>query len=377
MEHSSTTPATESEALQRTAFYDIHAGLGAKIVPFAGYEMPVLYKGIVAEHNAVRERVGLFDVSHMGEVLVKGPGALDFIQSITVNDASVLVDGQAQYSAMCRPNGGIVDDLLVYRIAENDYMLVINASTTPKDLAWMQENMIDGVDLKNVSDEFSLLAVQGPRSLETMQKLTDSDLSAVEYYHFVKGKVAGVDAIISRTGYTGEIGFELYFPSDRETGERVWNAIMEAGAEFGIEPAGLGARDTLRLEMGYCLYGNDIDETTNPIEAGLGWITKLNKESFNAKDVLQQEKEAKPKRKLVGFEMQERAIPRQHYRIFAEGRDVGEVTSGTSSPTLGKGIGMGYVESAYSKPGTAISIMIRDKEVPAVVARPPFVKKQG
>ena len=376
MEHSS-TDTTQPETLQRTAFYDVHAALGAKIVPFAGYEMPVLYKGIVAEHTAVREKVGVFDVSHMGEVLVKGPGALDFIQSITVNDASTLVDGQAQYSAMCRQEGGIVDDLLVYRIGEGDYMLVINASTTPKDLAWMQENMIEGVELKNVSDEFSLLAVQGPRSVETMQKLTDTDLSGLEYYHFTKGKVAGVDAIISRTGYTGETGFEIYFSSDKEAGEKVWNAIMEAGAEFGIEPAGLGARDTLRLEMGYCLYGNDIDETTNPIEAGLGWITKLNKESFNAKDVLQKVKEEKPARKLVAFEMQERAIPRQHYRIFADGKDVGEVTSGTSSPTLGKGIGMGYVESAYSKPGTEISIRIREKDVPAVVARAPFVKKQG
>ncbi|MEO5928416.1 MAG: glycine cleavage system aminomethyltransferase GcvT [Candidatus Kapaibacterium sp.] len=365
----------EPAQLQRTALYDVHVALGAKIVPFAGFEMPVLYKGIIAEHTAVRERVGIFDVSHMGEVTVKGPRALDFIQKITINDASVLTDGGAQYSAMCLPNGGIIDDLLVYRRAENDYLLVINASNIGKDFAWMEENAIDGAELRNVSDDYSLLAVQGPKAIETLKKLTDTDLDAIEYYHFVDGKVAGIDAIISRTGYTGEVGFELYLSSEKEPSETVWNAVMEAGAEFGIEPTGLGARDTLRLEMAYCLYGNDIDETTNPIEAGLGWITKANKGEFNGKDAIVAVKEAKPPRKLVGFEMNERAVPRGHYKIAAEGREIGEVTSGTSSPTLGKGIGMGYVESAYSKPGTAISIIIRDKEVPATVVKPPFVKK--
>jgi aminomethyltransferase len=365
----------EVEQLKRTALYDTHKELGAKIVPFAGFEMPVQYKGIVAEHTAVRERVGMFDVSHMGEVTVQGPKALEFVQSITVNDASALADGQAQYSAMCYSDGGVVDDLLVYRRGENDYLLVINASNIDKDFAWMQENAIDGAELNNVSDNYTLLAVQGPKSIETLQKLTDTDLSGIEYYHFAEGKIAGQDAILSRTGYTGEPGFELYVSSDKAVSEKVWNAVMEAGAEFGIEPIGLGARDTLRLEMGYCLYGNDIDQTTNTIEAGLGWITKPAKGEFNGKEVIERVKAEKPSRKLVGFEMNERAIPRQHYKITADGKEIGEVTSGTQSPTLGKGIGMGYVESAWSKPGTAINIVIRDKEVPATVAKPPFVKK--
>jgi aminomethyltransferase len=371
-DHSTPTETTE---LQRTALYDIHVALGAKIVPFAGFEMPVLYKGIVAEHTAVRERLGIFDVSHMGEVTVKGPAALDFIQKITVNDASTLADGQAQYSAMCYENGGIVDDLLVYRRGEGNYLLVINASNIAKDFAWMQENAIEGAELENVSDNYTLIAVQGPKAIETLQKLTDTDLSAIEYYHFAEGSIAGVEAILSRTGYTGEVGFELYIPSDRESGEKVWNAVMEAGAEFGIEPAGLGARDTLRLEMGYCLYGNDIDQTTNPIEAGLGWITKLGKGSFNGSEVIARVKEEKPHRRLVAFEMNERAIPRQHYAIAVDGTTVGEVTSGTSSPTLGKGIGLGYVASEHAKVGTPISIMIREKAVPATIVKLPFLKK--
>jgi aminomethyltransferase len=276
---------------------------------------------------------------------------------------------------MCLPNGGIVDDCYVYRRSASEILVIVNASNIDKDFAWMQENAFDGVELNNVSDDYSLLAVQGPRAIETMQKLTDTDLNAIEYYHFVEGTVAGEKAIISRTGYTGEVGFEIYLSSDRATSEKVWNAIMEAGGEFGIEPAGLGARDTLRLEMGYCLYGNDIDETTNTIEAGLGWITKPAKGEFNGKEVIERVKAEKPSRKLVGFEMNERAIPRQHYRLSVEGRDIGEVTSGTSSPTLGRGIGMGYVESAYAKPGTAINVVIRDKEVPATVVKIPFVKK--
>jgi aminomethyltransferase len=366
---------TETTELQRTALYDIHVALGAKIVPFAGFEMPVLYKGIVAEHTAVRERLGIFDVSHMGEVTVKGPAALDFIQKITVNDASTLADGQAQYSAMCYENGGIVDDLLVYRRGEGNYLLVINASNIAKDFAWMRENAIEGAELENVSDNYTLIAVQGPKAIETLRKLTDTDLSAIEYYHFAEGSIAGVEGILSRTGYTGEVGFELYIPSDKESSEKVWNAVMEAGSEFGIEPAGLGARDTLRLEMGYCLYGNDIDQTTNPIEAGLGWITKLGKGSFNGSEVIARVKEEKPHRKLVAFEMNERAIPRQHYAIAVDGATVGEVTSGTSSPTLGKGIGLGYVASEHAKVGTPISIMIREKAVPATIVKLPFLKK--
>ncbi len=367
--------SAEPTTLKKTAFYDIHVALGGKIVPFAGFEMPVSYKGIVAEHTAVRERVGLFDVSHMGEVTVTGPSALDYVQKISVNDASALAIGQAQYSAMCRAGGGIVDDMLVYRRGDNDYLIVINASNIDKDYAWMVENTIDGAELRNVSDDYSLLAVQGPRALETVQKLTDVDLASIEYYHFREGSVAGVPAIVSRTGYTGEMGFELYFASEIPLAEKVWGAIMEAGAEFGIEPTGLGARDTLRLEMGYCLYGNDIDETTNTIEAGLGWITKLAKGPFNGSDVLARVKEEKPTRKLIGFEMNERAIPRQHYDIVADGRKIGEVTSGTSSPTLGKGIGMGYVESAYAKSGTEIAVVVRDKPVSATVVKMPFVKK--
>jgi aminomethyltransferase len=375
MAENMTAPTAEVDNLKRTALYDTHKSLGAKIVPFAGFEMPVQYRGIVAEHTAVRERVGMFDVSHMGEVTVTGPNALDFVQKITVNDASTLAVGQAQYSAMCYTDGGIVDDLLVYRRGDNDFLLVINASNIDKDFAWMQENAIDGATLDNVSDDYTLLAVQGPKSIETLQKLTDTNLSEIEYYHFVEGTIAGEKAILSRTGYTGEVGFELYISSDQSTSTNVWNAIMEAGSEFGIEPIGLGARDTLRLEMGYCLYGNDIDNTTNTIEAGLGWITKPAKGEFNAKDVVERVKGEKPSRKLVAFEMNERAIPRQHYAITVEGKTIGEVTSGTQSPTLGKGIGMGYVESAYSKPGTAINVMIRDKEIPATVVKAPFVKK--
>lgn len=366
---------TATEQLQRTALYNVHVALGAKMVPFAGFEMPVYYKGIVAEHTAVRERVGIFDVSHMGEVTVKGPRALDFVQKITVNDASTLADGQAQYSAMCLESGGIIDDLLVYRKGENDYLLVINASNIAKDFAWMEQNAFDGVELENVSDAYTLLAVQGPRSVDTLRKLTSVDLEAIPYYHFVEGELAGVPMIISRTGYTGELGFELYMPSDPGTSEQVWKSVMEAGAEFGIEPTGLGARDTLRLEMGYCLYGNDIDESTNPIEAGLGWITKVNKGEFNGRDVIVKVKEEKPKRKLVAFEMNERAIPRQHYPIVVNGAAVGEVMSGTSSPTLGKGIGMGYVPTEHAAVGTVIEISIRDKGVPATIVKLPFVKK--
>ncbi len=369
------TFAPDTTQTKQTALYDVHKNLGAKIVEFAGYDMPVSYKGIVSEHTAVRERVGIFDVSHMGEVTVTGPNALDFVQKITVNDASKLADGQAQYSAMCYANGGVVDDLLVYKRGDGNFLLVINASNIEKDYNWMQENAIDGAELKNVSDEYTLLAVQGPKAIETLQKLTDVDLSSIEFYHFVEGELAGEQMIISRTGYTGEVGYELYFTSDKAIGERVWNAIMEAGKEFDIEPAGLGARDTLRLEMGYCLYGNDITNETNTIEAGLGWITKLDKGEFNGKDELAAVKEQKPERKLVGFVMSERGIPRQHYKITVDGEVIGEVTSGTSSPTLGKGVGMGYVQRGFSKAGTDIHIVIRDKEIPAVVTRPPFITK--
>ncbi len=362
-------------SLQRTAFFDIHNRLGAKIVEFGGYEMPVQYTSIIEEHRRVRESVGVFDVSHMGEVEVWGRDALDFVQKITINDASKLSDGRVQYSAMCYENGGIVDDLLVYHMGDH-YMLVINAANIPKDLEWMQKHVAGDVKLKNRSDDISLLAVQGPASLATLQKLTQAPLSSIQYYCFVRHKLAGVDMIISRTGYTGEIGFELYFPSDVQTGEKLWNAVMEAGKEFNIGPVGLGARDTLRLEMGFCLYGHDIDETTNPFEAGLGWITKLDKGDFIGGAAIKTAKQQGLKRKLVGFTLNDKAFPRQGYSIHSNGSAVGTVTSGTFSPILDRGIGMGYVGIDKAKTGTPINIIIRNREIPAVVAPIPFITKK-
>jgi aminomethyltransferase len=361
-------------SLKRTAFYDIHVALGAKIVPFAGFEMPVHYTSIIEEHKRVREGVGVFDVSHMGEIEVFGKDALAFVQKITVNDAAKLTDGRVQYSAMCYDDGGIVDDLLVYHMGDH-FMLVVNAANIDKDFAWMQRNCFGDVLLKNRSDEISLLAVQGPKSLATLQKLTSVDLSSIPYYHFRKGTLAGVEMIISRTGYTGELGFELYFRSDLPTGKKVWDAVMAAGKEFAIGPVGLGARDTLRLEMGFCLYGNDIDQTTNPLEAGLGWITKLDKSDFNGKSVLLKAKAEGLRRKLVGFTLAEKAFPRHGYTIHANGEKIGEVTSGTHSPILDKGIGMGYVRTAEAKPGTTIAVNIRGKNIPATVTALPFIKK--
>jgi aminomethyltransferase len=360
--------------LKKTAFYDIHRSLGAKIVEFAGYEMPVQYEGVLHEHKRVREAVGVFDVSHMGEVEVSGKDALAFVQRITVNDAGTLGVGRVQYSAMCYPDGGIVDDLLVYNLGDR-FMLVINAANIEKDIEWMRQNVAGDVRLVNTSDGTSLLAVQGPRSLATLQKLTSFDLGTVPYYHYVRGRVAGVDMIISRTGYTGELGFEIYFPSDVPTGERVWAAVMDAGKEFGIGPAGLGARDTLRLEMGFCLYGHDIDKTTHPLEAGLGWITKLDKGEFNGRAALVKAKAEGMKRRLVGFTLADKAFPRQGYPIVENGKALGTVTSGTFSPTMEKGIGMGYVSVEASKPGTPLAIAIRDKVVRASVVTIPFIKK--
>ena len=368
----------ETESTTRgTALKSVHENLGAKMIPFAGFEMPVYYKGINVEHKAVRDAVGIFDVSHMGEVIVSGPKALDFVQKITLNDASTLERGDAQYSAMCYADGGIVDDLLVYRLGPESFLLVINASNIEKDVAWMEENLIEGATLQNVSDDYTLLAVQGPKSIATLRKLTDVDLEKISFYSFVEGSLAGVPMIISRTGYTGELGFELYMPSDPETSIAVWNAIIEAGEEFGIEPTGLGARDTLRMEMGYALYGNDITAETNPIEAGLGWITKLEKGEFNGKEKIAQVKEEKPSRRLISFRLLERGIPRQGYEIRVDGEPVGVVTSGTMSPSLGEGIGMGYVERAHAKKGTEIAIVIRDREIPAVIERAPLYKKEG
>jgi aminomethyltransferase len=360
--------------LKRTAFFDIHNRLGGKIVEFAGFEMPVQYDGIIAEHNRVRQAVGVFDVSHMGEIEVWGRDALAFVQTVTINDAAKLTEGRVQYSAMCYDDGGIVDDLLVYNMGDH-YMLVVNGSNIAKDFEWMLRHVSGDVKLKNHSDEISLLAVQGPKSLATLQKLTQADISAIQYYHFIRHKLAGVDMVISRTGYTGELGFELYFPADIELAEKVWNALIEAGKEFSIGPVGLGARDTLRLEMGFCLYGHDIDQTTNPLEAGLGWITRPDKGEFIGRDVIKKVKTGGLKRKLVGFTLSDKAFPRQGYAIHSNGTAIGAVTSGTFSPTLDRAIGMGYVDIGHAPSGNAIDILIRGRELPATVVSLPFLKK--
>lgn len=360
--------------MKKTKLNRVHKELGAKMVDFAGFEMPVQYSSIIAEHKAVRNSVGVFDVSHMGEVFISGENALKFVQYITVNDASKLFPGRVQYSAMCYPDSGIVDDLLVYNLDENQYMLVVNAANIDKDYQWMLDNNKFGVDIKNLSDEFSLLAVQGPDSKKVVQKLMDSNLD-LEYYHFKKAKVDGIEMIVSRTGYTGELGYELYFTGDESLAEKLWNDIFEAGKEFDIKPAGLAARDSLRLEMGYCLYGNDIDKTTNPLEAGLGWITKLNKEEFIGKEAIQKVKDEGLKRRLVAMISDERAFPRHGYDITADGKKIGTITSGTVSPVLDKPIALGYVDAQYKSIGTKVNFLIRGKEIPAEVIKLPFVQK--
>ncbi|MBF9252324.1 glycine cleavage system aminomethyltransferase GcvT [Pontibacter sp. 172403-2] len=360
--------------LKKIALNDVHEALGAKMVPFAGYNMPVRYSSDIEEHNAVRNAVGIFDVSHMGEFMVRGPQALDLIQRVTSNDAAKLADNKVQYSCLPNEEGGIVDDLLVYRLSAEEYMLVVNASNIDKDWNWISKYNTAGAELENISDELSLFAVQGPKAAEILQPLTSIDLASMAYYTFAKGPFAGVaDVIVSATGYTGAGGFEIYVKN--EDAGKVFNAIMEAGKAAGIKPIGLGARDTLRLEMGFCLYGNDINDDTSPLEAGLGWITKFDKDFTNA-GKLKAQKEAGVNRKLIGFEMVDRAIPRAHYEIVdAEGAKIGEVTSGTQSPTLGKGIGLGYVTTAYSKPGSEIFVRVRNKDMKARVVKLPFVKK--
>jgi aminomethyltransferase len=359
--------------MKNTALTQKHIELGAKMVPFAGYNMPVQYKGINIEHECVRKSVGVFDVSHMGEFILKGENALDLIQRVTSNDASKLVDGKVQYSCLPNEEGGIVDDLLVYRMDEASYMLVVNASNIEKDWNWIQKYNTKSVEMHNISDKTSLLAVQGPKAKDALQKLTAIDLSSMEYYSFQKGRFADIDnVLISATGYTGAGGFEIYF--ENQHADKIWNAIFEAGAEFNIQPIGLGARDTLRLEMGFCLYGNDINDHTSPIEAGLGWITKFTKDFTNSKN-LQIQKEQGVSRKLVGFEMLDRGIPRHDYKIVDEqGQEIGIVTSGTQSPSLQKPIGMGYVATQYSKEGSEIYILIRDQKVKAKVIKYPFYK---
>ena len=360
--------------MKNTALTDVHIALGAKMVPFAGYNMPVQYEGVNAEHETVRNGVGVFDVSHMGEFLLKGPNALALIQKFASNDASVLFDGKAQYSCMPNGQGGIVDDLIIYRVNAEEYFIVVNASNIEKDWNWMSSHNDMGVEMHNLSDDYSLLAIQGPKAAEAMQALTDVDLKNMVYYTFTHGTFAGIENVmISATGYTGSGGFEIYVKNADV--KHVWDKVFEAGASFGIKPIGLAARDTLRLEMGFCLYGNDIDDTTSPLEAGLGWITKFTKD-FVDSDFLKNQKETGVTRKLVAFEMVDRGIPRHDYPILdASGAVIGKVTSGTMSPSMKLGIGLGYVTVDHSTLDSEIFIEIREKGVKAKVVKLPFYKK--
>ncbi|WP_418502347.1 glycine cleavage system aminomethyltransferase GcvT [Flagellimonas sp.] len=360
--------------MKNTALFETHKALGAKMVPFAGYNMPVSYEGVNIEHETVRKGVGVFDVSHMGEFLVEGPKALELIQKVTTNDASKLTIGKAQYSCLPNETGGIVDDLIVYRVKEETYLLVVNASNIEKDWEHISKYNKDiGADMRNLSDDYSLLAIQGPKAVEAMQSLTSVNLSEIGFYNFVVADFAGIDyVIISATGYTGSGGFEIYCKNSEV--KQVWDKVMEAGAGFGIKPIGLAARDTLRLEMGYCLYGNDIDDTTSPLEAGLGWITRFTKDFVNS-EALAKEKEEGPKRKLIAFQMEERGIPRNGYPILdKDGNEIGKVTSGTMSPSLSQGIGLGYVPTDHSQVGSPIHIKIRINKVPATIVKLPFYK---
>lgn len=359
--------------MKEIALNNVHLKLGAKMVPFAGYNMPLQYTGLTHEHLAVRSGVGVFDVSHMGEFIVKGSGALDLIQKISTNDAATLEIGKVQYSCMPNGKGGIVDDLLIYKVGDEAYMLVVNASNIQKDWDWIQKNNTFRAELQDISDRTTLLAIQGPKASEAMKELTDIDLEEMVYYTFEKGKFAGVDnVLVSATGYTGSGGFEIYF--NNEHAEKIWAAVMKAGKAFGIAPAGLGARDTLRLEKGFCLYGNDIDDTTSTIEAGLGWITKFTKDFVDSK-VLKKQKENGITRKLAAFKMIDRGIPRKEYEIKdADGNKIGVVTSGTSSPSLKLGIGMGYISKELSKVGMEVFIEIRGRQLKAEIVKLPFVK---
>ena len=361
--------------MKTTPFTEKHIALGAKMHEFAGYNMPIEYSGIIDEHLTVCRAVGVFDVSHMGEFWVKGPNALPFLQKVTSNDVSTLVPGKVQYTCFPNETGGIVDDLLVYQYEPEKYLLVVNAANMEKDWNWCVSHNTEGAELENASDRMAQLAVQGPLAIQTLQKLTPIDLSAIPYYHFTHGEFAGEpDVIISNTGYTGAGGFELYFYP--EAAQKIWDAVFEAGAEFGIKPAGLGARDTLRLEMGFCLYGNDLDDTTSPIEAGLGWITKfVEGKNFINRPQLEKQKKEGVTRKLVGFEMIDRGIPRHGYQLYTTvGELIGSVTSGTMSPMRKIGIGMGYVKPEYAKPGTEICVDMRGRKLKAQVVKPPFRK---
>jgi len=365
---------TTQNTLQRTALYDFHVQSKAQVVPFAGWEMPVRYTRDIEEHMCVRNKVGLFDVSHMGEFLIQGSQALALIQKVTSNDASKLSDGKAQYSCFPNGKGGIIDDCIVYRKAEDDYMIVVNAGNIQKDWDWIVSQNSMGAVLNNVSALYSLFSVSGPLAVQTMKPLTNIDVENLDYYTFDTGKFNGInDILIATTGYTGEKCFEILIPNAQAVD--CWNAILKAGTPHGIQPIGLGARDTLRLEMGYMLYGNDIDDTTSPLEAGLGWITKLNKGEFIDSEYLRKQKAEGLKRKLVGFEMTDRGIPRHDYLISSGGTAIGKVTSGSQSPSLNKGIGMGYVDIAYANEGTEIEIIVRDKPLKAKVVKPPFFKR--
>jgi glycine cleavage system T protein (aminomethyltransferase) len=368
--------------MKKTPFTEIHRKLGAKLVEFAGFEMPVQYSGIVNEHRKVRESVGVFDVSHMGEFFVHGKDAESFLQRNTLNDVTKLSPGKAQYTALVNDDGLLLDDLIVYKL-DRAYMIVANASNIDKDFKAFSSRLSGDVKLENASDATALLSVQGPNAAATLRNLADADLSAIQYYHFTEGKIAGIDAIISRTGYTGEAGFEIFFGAKAEDCEKMWDAIFDAGKEFGILPIGLGARDTLRLEMGYCLYGNDIDESTNPIEAGLGWITKVDKGDFTGRDAIVKAKEHIT-RKLVGFRMEESAIPRHGYGIYSAPSGetsgsvkIGVVTSGTFSPSLEVGIGMGYVDISHAAENKELLVDIRGKRARAHVVKLPFVAKKN
>ena len=360
--------------MKNTPFTNKHIELGAKMAEFAGYNMPISYTGINDEHATVRKNAGVFDVSHMGEFILKGPDALDLIQRVTSNDAAKLnAVGKAQYSCLPNAEGGIVDDLLVYAIEPNNvYMLVVNASNIEKDWNWISKHNTKNVEMHNISDKTGLLAVQGPKAVEYMQELTDMDITNLKYYTFVKGTFAGIDnVVVSATGYTGAGGVEIYFEDENGAGEKIWDEVFRVGGPKGMKPIGLGARDTLRLEMGFCLYGNDIDDTTSPIEAGLGWITKFTKD-FTSKETFEKQKAEGVTRKLVGFEMVDKGIPRHGYKIQSGGDEIGYVTSGTQSPSLSKAIGMGYVRKDLASVGNEINIMIRDKEIKAKIVKMPF-----
>lgn len=359
--------------MKNTALTHIHQALGAKLVPFAGYNMPVQYEGVNIEHETVRKALGVFDVSHMGEFLISGPKAIDLLQKVCSNDVSKLFDGKAQYSCLPNTQGGIVDDLIVYRLDAEKYLLVVNASNIQKDWQWISSHNDMGAEMKDLSENYSLLAIQGPLAAKAMQTLSSVDLENMKYYTFVVADFAGVEhVIISATGYTGSGGFEIYCKNTEV--EQVWNKVMEAGAQYGIKPIGLAARDTLRLEMGFCLYGNDINDNTSPIEAGLGWITKFTKDFINSEQ-LKKQKEHGPENKLVGFELDERGIPRHDYDIVdGNGKKIGRVTSGTMSPSLKKGIGLGYVPAIFSEPGSKINIQVRKQALTATVVKLPFYK---